>query len=165
MSEVVKIVQLLKSEAIEKQIAAAIVLGELKAKGPGVVEGLGEVLASGVPLLQVHALDALARVGAKKALPAIFPLLATGADDVRRAATRCIERVHLEQRHAAGEHFAQALDDAGALGFQLSEDDRRRDLLLDGLALEELDDLDDFAHFHPPNRPPLFPPRGSWIKL
>ena len=93
MSEVEKIVQLLKSEAIEKQIAAAIVLGELKAKGPGVVEGLGAVLASGVPLLQVHALDALARVGAKKALPAIFPLLATGADDVRRAATRCIASV------------------------------------------------------------------------
>ena len=93
MSEVVKIVQLLKSEAIEKQIAAAIVLGELKAKGPGVVEGLGNVLASGVPLLQVHALDALARVGAKKALPAIFPLLSTGADDVRRAATRCIASV------------------------------------------------------------------------
>ena len=93
MSEVEKIVQLLKSEAIEKQIAAAIVLGELKAKGPGVVEGLGAVLASGVPLLQVHALDALARVGAKKALPVIFPLLATGADDVRRAATRCIASV------------------------------------------------------------------------
>ena len=35
MSEVGKIVGLLKSDAIEKQIAAAIVLGELKAKGPG----------------------------------------------------------------------------------------------------------------------------------
>lgn len=93
MSEVVKIVQLLKSDAIEKQIAAAIVLGELKAKGPGVVEGLGEVLSSGVPLLQVHALDALARVGAKKALPSIFPLLSTNADDVRRAATRAIASV------------------------------------------------------------------------
>lgn len=93
MSEVVKIVQLLKSDAIEKQIAAAIVLGELKAKGPGVVEGLGDVLASGIPLLQVHALDALARVGAKKALAAIFPLLSTGADDVRRAATRAIASV------------------------------------------------------------------------
>ena len=93
MSEVVKIVQLLKSDAIEKQIAAAIVLGELKAKGPGVVEGLGEVLASGVPLLQVHALDALARVGAKKALPSIFPLLSVHADDVRRAATRAIASV------------------------------------------------------------------------
>jgi HEAT repeat protein len=93
MSEVVKIVQLLKSAAIEKQIAAAIVLGELKAKGPGVVEGLGEVLASGVPLLQMHALEALSRIGAKRALPAIFPLLSTGADEVRRAATHAIASV------------------------------------------------------------------------
>jgi HEAT repeat protein len=93
MSEVVKIVKLLEDQAIEKQIAAAIVLGELRAKGPGVVEGLGSVLASGVPLLQVHALDALARVGAKKALPQIFPLLATTNDDVRRAATRAIASI------------------------------------------------------------------------
>lgn len=93
MSEVGKIVALLKNEAIEKQIAAAIVLGELKAKGPGVVEGLGEVLGCGVPLLQVHALDALARVGAKKALPQIFPLLSGSNDDVRRAATRAIASV------------------------------------------------------------------------
>lgn len=93
MSEVSKIVKLLENEAIEKQIAAAIVLGELKAKGPGVVEGLAQTLASGIPLLQVHALDALARVGAKKALPSIFPLLATGADDVRRAATHAVASV------------------------------------------------------------------------
>lgn len=93
MSEVGKIASLLKNEAIEKQIAAAIVLGELKAKGPGVVEGLADVLASGVPLLQVHALDALARIGAKKALPQIFPLLSGSNDDVRRAATRAIASV------------------------------------------------------------------------
>lgn len=93
MSEVPKIVKLLESDAIEKQIAAAIVLGELRAKGPGVVEGLAHVLGSGVPLLQVHALDALARVGAKKALPQIFPLLATGAEEVRRAATRAVASV------------------------------------------------------------------------
>jgi HEAT repeat protein len=93
MDEVGKIVGLLKSDAIEKQIAAAIVLGELKAKGPGVVEGLAAVLESGVSLLQVHALDALARVGAKKALPQIFPLLTEHDDDVRRAATRAIASV------------------------------------------------------------------------
>ncbi len=93
MSEVPKIVKLLESDAIEKQIAAAIVLGELRAKGPGVVEGLATLLDSGVPLLQVHALDALARVGAKKALPKIFPLLAGGAEDVRRAATRAVASV------------------------------------------------------------------------
>jgi len=93
MSEVGKIVGLLKSDAIEKKIAAAIVLGELKAKGPGVVEGLAATLESGVPLLQTHALAALARIGAPKALPQIFPLLTQNDDDVRRAATRAIASV------------------------------------------------------------------------
>src|SRR5690606_40223732 len=41
----------------------------------------------------VHALEALARIGAKRALPQIFPLLATPDDDVRRAATRAIASV------------------------------------------------------------------------
>lgn len=122
MSEVVKIVQLLKSDAIEKQIAAAIVLGELKAKGPGVVEGLGDVLGSGVPLLQVHALDALARVGAKKALAAIFPLLSTGADDVRRAATRCIASVGDEVVPLIKQKMASATpDERRALDAALAE--------------------------------------------
>lgn len=93
MSEVGKIVELLGSDAIEKRIAAAIVLGEVKAKGPGVVEGLTATLDSGIPLLQAHALEALARVGAKKALPQILPLLATNDEAVRRAATRAIVSV------------------------------------------------------------------------
>ena len=119
MSDVGKIVGLLKSDAIEKQIAAAIVLGELKAKGPGVVEGLAAVLESGVSLLQVHALDALARVGAKKALPQIFPLLSTNNDDVRRAATRAVASVGeevvplIKQKMAdAGPEERRALDAA-----------------------------------------------------
>lgn len=119
MSEVAKIVGLLKSDAIEKQIAAAIVLGELKAKGPGVVEGLGSVLASGVSLLQTHALEALARVGAKKALPQIFPLLSVGNDDVRRAATKAVASVGeevvplIKQKMAtAGPEERRALDAA-----------------------------------------------------
>ena len=119
MSEVGKIVGLLKSDAIEKQIAAAIVLGELKAKGPGVVEGLAAVLESGVSLLQVHALDALARVGAKKALPQIFPLLSTSNDDIRRAATRAVASVGeevvpiIKQKMAtAGPEERRALDAA-----------------------------------------------------
>lgn len=93
MTEVDKIVKLLADEAIEKQIAAAIVLGELRAKGPGVVEGLAGVLGSGVPLLQRSALDALSRVGAKKALPQIFPLLVASDDDVRRAATHAVASI------------------------------------------------------------------------
>ncbi len=122
MTEVAKIVQLLKSEAIEKQIAAAIVLGELKAKGPGVVEGLAIVLGSGVPLLQVHALDALARVGAKKALPQIFPLLAANAEDVRRAATRAVASVGEEVVPLIKEKMAGATpDERRALDAALAE--------------------------------------------
>jgi HEAT repeat protein len=93
MSEVVKIVKLLSSPALEKRIAAAIVLGELKAKGPEVVAGLGKALESGIPLLQRHALEALAQIGSKKVLPQIFAVLEKADDEVRRAATKAIASV------------------------------------------------------------------------
>src|SRR5579859_7892354 len=86
MSDVDKIVSLLASDAIEKRIAAAIVLGELRAKGAPVTDALAATLDSGIALLQRHALEALARVGAKKAAPKILPLLAAREEDVRRAA-------------------------------------------------------------------------------
>lgn len=122
MTDIAKIVKLLESDAIEKQIAAAIVLGELRAKGSGVVEGLGAVLASGVPLLQIHALDALARVGAKRALPQIFPLLATGSDDVRRAATHAVASVGDEVVPLIKDKMASASpDERRALDAALAE--------------------------------------------
>ncbi len=93
MSEVDKIVGLLGDEAIEKQIAAAIVLGELRAKGQNVIDALADRLDSGIPLLQHHALEALARIGAKKALPKIFPLLGSREEDVRKSAARAIASV------------------------------------------------------------------------
>jgi HEAT repeat protein len=86
MTDVDKIVRLLGSDAIEKRIAAAIVLGEISAKGPQVVEALAKTLDSGIALLQRHALEALARTGAKKARARILPLLAAREEDVRRAA-------------------------------------------------------------------------------
>src|SRR6478752_2925286 len=93
MSDVDKIVGLLGDEAIEKRIAAAIVLGELRAKGPEVIDALANALDSGVPLLQHHALEAIARIGAKKALPKIFPLLGSREDDVRKSAARAIASI------------------------------------------------------------------------
>jgi HEAT repeat protein len=93
MSEVDKIAKLLYTDSIEKQIAAAIVLGELRAKGPEIVAGLMHALDSGVNLLQRHALEALARVGAKKALPQIFPLLSARDADVRHAAAEAVASV------------------------------------------------------------------------
>jgi HEAT repeat protein len=93
LSEIAKITKLLHDESFEKQMAAAIVLGELRAKGPEVVQGLVHTLASDVPLLQRHALLALARVGAKRALSQIFPLLSSSDADVRRAAVEAVVSV------------------------------------------------------------------------
>jgi HEAT repeat protein len=93
MSDSRKIVRLLSSEAVEKRIAAAIVLGEIGARGADVTEALGEALASGVGLLQRHALEALARVGASRAVPKILPLLESREEDVRRAAVAAMVSV------------------------------------------------------------------------
>ncbi|HEY8039956.1 MAG TPA: HEAT repeat domain-containing protein [Polyangiaceae bacterium] len=90
MNDVDKIVSLLEHEAVEKRIAAAIVLGELRAKGAHVADALARTLDSGIPLLQRHALEALARVGARKAAPKIAALLAAREDDVRRAAVEAM---------------------------------------------------------------------------
>ena len=93
MSELGKIVGMLTGDAVEKRIAAAIVLGEIKAKGPEVVDALTKMLDSPVPALQRHACDALARIGAKKTVPRLFALLGASDHEVRRAASRCITSV------------------------------------------------------------------------
>ena len=93
MNEIDKIVRLLSADALERKVAAAIVLGELGAKGPEVTAGLTKLLVSNVPVLQRHALDALTRIGPKKALAAIFPLLVSPAAEVRDSALRAIASV------------------------------------------------------------------------
>jgi len=117
MGEIEKITALLGSEALERRIAAAIVLGELGAKGPAVVEGLRGLVTSGVAPLQRHALDALVRVGAKRVLDDVFPLLASKNDDVRKAAARAVTSVGdaviptiRERLPAAGPDEKRALD-------------------------------------------------------
>jgi hypothetical protein len=85
-----KVIGLLSAEAIEKRIAAAIVLGELKVKSPEAVEALLASLASEIPLLQKHALDALGQARPAKALVHLFPLLLAPSSDVRHAAHQAI---------------------------------------------------------------------------
>jgi HEAT repeat protein len=87
MSEIGKIVALLEDPSAEKQIAAAIVLGEIRAKGAEIAEALIACAENGPPAVQKHALEALAKIGAKRIASRIFPLLTSPADDVRRAAT------------------------------------------------------------------------------
>jgi hypothetical protein len=107
MSDVDKIIRLLGSDALDKRIAAAIVLGEIGARGAAVVEGLVKALGSEVPLLQRHALDALAHAGAARAVPAMATLLGARDEEVRRAAIAAMVSVGqavlpvLQQRRAA----------------------------------------------------------------
>lgn len=107
MSDIDKIIRLLRSDALEKRIAAAIVLGEIGARGSAVVEALGRALDSDVPLLQRHALDALTRAGASKAVARIAPLLGSREEEVRRSAVTAMVSVgaavlpFIQQRRAA----------------------------------------------------------------
>src|SRR5262245_37250147 len=108
MKDVDRIAALLKDPAIEKQIAAAIVLGELKAKTPPVVEGLAKLLESQVPPVQRHALEALAKIGPKKVVQRIFPLLMTSSVEVRDAAVRTIATIGEEIVPTIKERLATA---------------------------------------------------------
>ena len=88
--EIRKIVALLGSEAHERQIAAAIVLGEIGARDAAVLDALVAAVARGIPPVQRHALDALGRLGAgpggRRAMPAVLTGLAARDEAVRRAA-------------------------------------------------------------------------------
>jgi len=88
-----RITHMLESDAPERRIAAAIVLGDLGAKGLKVVRALAANLADGNHTLQRHTLDALARIGAKRALDEILPLLASRDADVRASAINALVSV------------------------------------------------------------------------
>ena len=89
-SAVDKIRALLASDAHERQIAAAIVLGEIGARDAAVIDALAAAAAGGVPPVQRHALEALARLArgkaARKLMPRVLTCLASRDDAVRRAA-------------------------------------------------------------------------------
>jgi HEAT repeat protein len=93
MGDIDRVIALLKGASVEKQIAAAVVLGELGVKNAKCTDGLALLLESPIPLVQRHGLDALARLGAKKAVPRIFLLLASHDADVRRAAQAAVASV------------------------------------------------------------------------
>jgi hypothetical protein len=85
-----KIRALLASEAHERQIAAAIVLGEIGVHDAAVIDALGAAAAGGVAPVQRHALEALARLAggksARRVMPTVIACLASRDEAVRRAA-------------------------------------------------------------------------------
>jgi HEAT repeat protein len=85
-----RLAAMLASDATERQIAAAIVVGELGLRDPALVAGLVALAGSGLPPLQRHAAEALGRLETPKALPALLPLLASRDEGVRRAAAGAV---------------------------------------------------------------------------
>jgi HEAT repeat protein len=85
-----KIRALLSSEAPERQIAAAIVLGEIGARDGAVTDALAAAVAGGTPPVQRHALAALARLAtgkaSRKALPAVLACFGSRDEPLRRVA-------------------------------------------------------------------------------
>ena len=85
-----KIRALLASQAHERQIAAAIVLGELGAHDAAVIDALAAAAAGGVAPVQRHALEALARLArgkaARKVIPGVLACFVAREEAVRRAA-------------------------------------------------------------------------------
>ena len=70
----------------EKQIAAALVLGELRARDAEAVTALIEALDSPLPAVQRHVLAALGAIAAPRGLPRAVALLGSRDDGVRAAA-------------------------------------------------------------------------------
>lgn len=94
MSDIDRIQKLLEADSIETRIAAAIILGELRAKQANVVQGLLELAASPVPLVQRHALEALTKIGgAKKALARAMELLTSPVAEVRQASHHALTSI------------------------------------------------------------------------
>ena len=87
---IAKIRALLASQAHERQIAAAIVLGEVGAHDAAVIDALAGAAAEGVAPVQRHALEALARLAhgktARRVIPRLLPCFASREESVRRAA-------------------------------------------------------------------------------
>jgi len=109
-----RITALLADPAPDKRAAAAIVLGELEVKLPAAVEKLSALLDDEIPRLQRLALEALGRIGARKVLPRMLPLLASRDDEVRSAAIAAVT--------AFGEEVVPQLTQRAA---EASPDERR----------------------------------------
>ena len=85
-----KIRAMLASDAPERQIAAAIVLGAIGARDAATCDALARAVDGGIPPVQRHALEALARLAsggtARKLMPRVLAGLASRDEAVRRAA-------------------------------------------------------------------------------
>lgn len=84
-----QIAGLLEDESPRKRIAAAVVLGELKVKDPGVVSRLIAMAGDSVDAFAEAAVEALGNIGSTKALPVLMETLGRGRE-LQRLASKAI---------------------------------------------------------------------------
>ncbi len=83
----------LKSPKSDLQMAAALLLAELRPRDPAVVKELCGCLTAGPQPLKLAALDALAQIAAPAAVPSLVPLLESADEEVRDRARRALVRI------------------------------------------------------------------------
>lgn len=85
-----RITEMLGSDALEKRIAAAIVLGELRAKGSSVIRALTGALRENNTVLERHVIEALAAIGASQQADVVLPFVASRDASLRDAAVSAL---------------------------------------------------------------------------
>ena len=85
MDALKRIVELLADDSPRKRIAAAVVLGELEVRDPAVVGRLMDMAKDPVDAFAEAAVEALGRIGSKKALPVLLESLGRGKELTRLA--------------------------------------------------------------------------------
>lgn len=88
--QVRKIVGLLKSGKPEQQMAAAIILGELRPKDREAVRLLGQTLQTGARPVRLACIEALGKIGMPAGLHFLMPLLEIEDGDVRAKALEAL---------------------------------------------------------------------------
>jgi len=85
-----RICALLASQKPEQQMAAAIVLSELRVKEPAAVKALCAALENSSRPLRLLLLETLARTGAAAAVPSLLSVIESPDDEIRERATRAL---------------------------------------------------------------------------
>lgn len=89
-TQTIKIVSLLRKGKTEQQLAAAIVLGELRPKEATAVKALGQTLAGATRPVRVACVEALGKIGLPVGIPFLLPLLEIEDGDMRSKALEAL---------------------------------------------------------------------------
>src|SRR5262245_26384930 len=85
-----RICALLASQKPEQQMAAAIVLSELRVKEPAAIKALNAALANGSRPLRLVLLETLGRTASPGAVPSLLSMVESTDDEIRERATRAL---------------------------------------------------------------------------